>query len=464
MSEGISNNFEPRISPPKPRTLELSGKKEREGLTPEEEGELRGLFAHPDNPEAASLLQKEYLTSQGMGQMSDEERERLRIIRMEKYRREHKEELSQDTPPKPDEAKQAEASAAELSMLHTQAKIASLEGRWDGLPKEVIDRMIQAIPEDVIVYTKETLHLVPKDEPSEMELYFLSKIQNLSDFRKDDKPEGALRIMESIRCLRDKIRTKKFLVGLTETLNNIDSSEKSEIEICDAGTGAIPILAIYAALSSEKVRCTAIELNPNSAAIARQVIEAFGLQDRIKILQTDATKFESEKQFDLLISETMHSGLTAEPMVQIFSNLKKYLKEGGAVLPSAVKVRVALVPLQDWTSPKGFVKIYGNLHHVVSPDWKEVVNYKPGDDLKEIAFDVPVEDVPKGSYFVLVTSEVDIGSQQIDSYQSLITMPQFLRDAKSNPAIFDVKTGDRHNTINVKYKPGEMLDGVSKFN
>ena len=395
--------------------------------------------------------------------MSDEERERLRIIRMEKYRRERRVEPSENAPSKLDEKKQAEASAAELHMLYIQAKIAALKGHWDGLPKEVIDRMIQAIPDDVTVYTKETLHSMPKDEPSEIELYFLSKIQNLPDFRKDDKPEGALRIMESIRCLRDKIRTKKFLAGLTEALNNIGSSEKSEIEMCDAGTGAIPILAIYAALSSEKVRCTAIELNPNSAAIAEKVVEAFGLQDRIKILRTDAIKFEPEKQIDLLISETMHSGLTAEPMVQILSNLNKYLKEDGVALPSAVRIKAALVPLNDWTSPKGFVKIYGNLHHVVSPNWEEVVHYEPGDNLEEIAFNVPVEGAPKGSYFVLVTSEVDIGSQRINSYQSLITMPQFLRDAKSDPMIFDIKDSDSRHSISVTYKPGEMLDGVSRL-
>lgn len=466
MSEGRVDNFESRIPVPNPRVIELSQKKEREGLTPEEEGEMRGLFAHPDNPKAAELLKKEYLASQGIGEMSADEKERLRVIRAEKYAREHREERRVEPrgeSAKPDEAKQAEASAAELAVLHTQAKIAALEGRFEGSPREVIDRIIQTIPDDITVYTKETLHLMPKDEPSELELYFLSKIQNLPDFRKDVKPEGALRVMESIRCLRDRIRTRKFLMGLDETIRNIDSSEKTEIEMCDAGTGAIPLLAIYAALSSEKVQCTAIELNPNSAAIARQVVEAFGLQDRIRVIETDATKFEPDRQFDLLISETMHSGLTAEPMVQIFSNLKKYVKKDGIALPNEVRVKAALVPLNEWTRPQGFVRIYGNLHHVVRPEWLEVVKYRPGEQLEEVAFEMPVETVPDGSYFVLVTSEVDIGSQRIDSYQSLITMPQFLRDEKSDPAIFDVKRDSGHKMIGVKYKPGEMLDGVGKF-
>lgn len=269
--------------------------------------------------------------------------------------------------------------------------------------------------------------------------------------------------MESVRCLRDAIRTKKFLTGLSESLASLDSAEREKIEMCDAGTGAIPILAIYAALSSEKVRCTGLELNPNSALIARQVIEAFGLQDRIKILQQDATKFVPPQQFDLLISETIHSGLTAEPMVQILTNLKKYVRGDGITLPSEVRVKAALVSLDDWTRPKGFVKIYGNMHHVVSPEWKEVVRYKPGDNLEEITFDIPTENAEAGSYFVLVTSEVSIGSQHIDSYQSLITMPQFLRDQKSDPQIFDVKAGEAARAIKIHYKPGAMLDGVGEL-
>ena len=70
MSEGKFDNFEPRIQMPNPRVVELSQKKAQGALAPEEEGEMRGLFAHPDNPEAARLLQKEYLASQGSGEMS----------------------------------------------------------------------------------------------------------------------------------------------------------------------------------------------------------------------------------------------------------------------------------------------------------------------------------------------------------------------------------------------------------
>jgi hypothetical protein len=87
--------------------------------------------------------------------------------------------------------------------------------------------MISAIPDTIEVYTKEDLHSMPTERPSELELYILGKIQDLPEFGKDEKPEGALRVMESILCLRDRIRTKKFLVGLAEAISRLESQGKT---------------------------------------------------------------------------------------------------------------------------------------------------------------------------------------------------------------------------------------------
>jgi len=465
MSDLINfDNPNRRINPPSPRTLELLGKKNTEKLPPEEEGELRGLFAHPDNPHAQGLVKNEYLSSLGLSEMSDEDRERLKQIRAEAFRRqaqgENREYPSEERISPADKAR---AWTNELHMLHTRAKLAGLsEPLWSGSAKSVIDTMIDETPDDISVYTKDTLGLMPKDEPAPLELYFLSIIRELPKFE-DTKPEGTLGVVESMRCLRDRIRTKKFVLGVKEAVQKVDREDKEEINMVDAGCGAIPIMAIYAALSSDKVRCTAIELNPNSAEIARQLVASLNLQDRIQVVQGDATRFQPEREIDFLISETMHSGLSAEPMVQIMSNLSRYVKPEGVILPSHVSIQTALVPLSDWTSPEGFVRIYGNLHHYVKPKWAQAVDYKPGDRLDNIQLSIPTEVRPPGNYLAMVTSEVDIGSQKLTPYQSLITMPQILRDSKSDPMIFDIKDGDLHRGVDVRYKPGEMLDGKAQL-
>jgi hypothetical protein len=109
-----------------PRYVELYQKKKREGLTPEEEGEMRGLFAYPDNPEAAELVKREYLASQGVGEMSEADRESLRAIRARKFAQHHRNVANIDLseiPSNPSEPEQAEISATELAVFHARAQL-----------------------------------------------------------------------------------------------------------------------------------------------------------------------------------------------------------------------------------------------------------------------------------------------------------------------------------------------------
>lgn len=68
------------------RLNELRDKKKADELSPEEEGELRGLTVYPDRPRAAELLRKEYLRSLNLGEFTDEEREELRVIRANDFK------------------------------------------------------------------------------------------------------------------------------------------------------------------------------------------------------------------------------------------------------------------------------------------------------------------------------------------------------------------------------------------
>lgn len=313
--------------------------------------------------------------------------------------------------------------------------------------------MIDDMPDDVTFYTVDTIASMPKDEPKPLELYLLSHADNLPEFI-DNKPEGALSVMESMRCLRDEVRT--FLLGIREAIADLDASGADVIRMCDAGTGAVPILAIYAALCSEKVQCDALELNPNATQIAKEIVKKFGLQDRVHVRQTDATSFQPEEPLDFLVSETMHSGLTAEPIVQILSNLHPHVKTEGITLPSRVNVQASLVSLEDYAKGR-FVRIYGDMHPVTDQDWQEVTAYKPGDDLEEIAFTLPTTGKPKGNYMVGITSSVDIGTQHLAPYQSLITIPQYLREPNADPRIFALTGDESQAPISVQYRPGELL-------
>lgn len=347
---------------------------------------------------------------------------------------------------------------AEFSAVLVNARAARRDERFLGDPKVIVDRLIAAMPEDVAVHSMEAIRALPKGAPSDVELYLLSRIGDVPDFMGTEKRDGGLRVMESIRCLRDSIRTKKFLLGVRAAVAVLDGGREI-IRVCDAGCGAIPVQAIYAALASSRVRVTCIEINAYSATIARQVVTSFGLQDRITIVHGDATTFQYDGSCDLLVSETMHAALTSEPMVQIMAHLRKFMAPGGIMLPSMITVRAAIMRASEYERPSGYVRIYDDPQYYVQPDWRTIVTYRPGDALSVIEFTLPLPETTY-DYVVLMNSEVDIGRQHLAPYQSLITTPQALREPDSDLRSFRMPDGTRSAHVHVRYAPGDLLEDV----
>lgn len=347
----------------------------------------------------------------------------------------------------------------ELSDVIAQARAAGREERFRGDPKVILDRLIAEVSEDVVVYSEEAIRALPKEGPSDFELYLLSRIGEVPEFVGAKKRDGGLRVMESVRCLRDRMRTKKFLRGVAEAVTTLDDGREI-IRVCDAGCGAVPVLAIYAALVSPRVQATCIEINEYSAHIAQNVVASFGLHHRITIVQGDATTFQCDNQFDLLVSETMHTALTGEPVAQIMSHLHPFVASGGIMLPDVITVHAAVVRAAEYEHPKGYVHLYGDAQYYMEPDWQTIVTYRPGDALDIIEFTLPMPEGAEGEYVVVINSEVDIGSQHLTPYQSLITTPQALRELDSNLKIFSVHADTPRPRVHVRYRPGDLLEDV----
>jgi hypothetical protein len=325
-----------------------------------------------------------------------------------------------------------------------------------GSPKGVIEGFIRSTPDEITIHTWDTLSATPNNGISVLEAYFLGLLEDLpvSDNR---CPQGALTAKSSMDCLRDSIRTKKFLAGVGEAVGLLEGDKDGPIRVCDAGCGAIPIQAIYAALCSERVECIALELNPYSAEIARRIVDRLGLAGRIEVIQADAIEYEPGHAFDLIVSETMHSGLTEEPFVQIMSNLSRHAATGGIMLPSRIRVLAALGSMEAYTLTEEYVRICDCDSRRMLLGWKVAAEYAPGEDLEVIEARLSTRGLAPGYYFPVVSSEVEIGAQKLELYQSGITLPRIAGGCDGEHELFRI--GNAPFDIVIRYAPGERLDG-----
>tara|TARA_Y100000310_G_scaffold325723_1_gene389610 strand:- start:47 stop:799 length:753 start_codon:yes stop_codon:yes gene_type:complete len=239
-------------------------------------------------------------------------------------------------------------------------------------------------------------------------------------------------------------------MGIAEAVERL-SQDRERVEVCDAGSGAIPIFAIYAALISSKVNATCLEVHKDSTDIAKSLVHAMGLGDRITIEQADATTFVPDRYYDLLVSETIGNALTREPIVQIMDNLVPYVESDGIILPSHILVKAALISVDDFFSAgKRYEHFNGATSHYYDPQWHTVASFKPGDKLDTVSFSFANPADEATDYLGLLSSEISIGNQHLGLYDSTITTPRPIKESDSQFKVF--KHGPE--IIRVEYKPG----------
>ena len=356
-----------------------------------------------------------------------------------------------------------------LSAEITQAKMTCLQSNLipGTIDLATFDKLISELLDKPITVSIEQSALYAKPEMPKLAALLLTccDVSNIGlDLKQSD---GSLTVLEGIQCLNDQVRTKRFLESVAMSIDKLAES-KDQIHVVDAGCGAIPIFSIYAAMRSDKVHVTAIELNPNSLQIAQRLVNKLGLQNRITLVQGDATSYQPTEPIDLLVSETMHSGLTQEKIVPIMNNLVPKLNSDGIVLPGAVKVKIGLASIQTYDQANEMA-IFGNPHRYIIPDWKDQIEFKPGEDLQRICFELDTKDLTPGTYFVSVSSEVQLPAGNLGDFDSLITTPQIILEKGSsfnnpNPWVLTLNKSDiGTKKVVVNYKPGDDSSGLAKL-
>lgn len=153
----------------------------------------------------------------------------------------------------------------------------------------------------------------------------------------------AINLKLAAQCFTDYLRTHRFMLGTYLCVLNQLNQKPKPIQILYAGTGpyATIVLPLLYLFSEEEISITAIEINENSYTSANHLIGKLKKEKYFEsFLLTDAITFNTDKKFDIIISETMDKALTREPQLAIFSNLVNYLSPNGSLIPKCIKVDI----------------------------------------------------------------------------------------------------------------------------
>lgn len=186
---------------------------------------------------------------------------------------------------------------------------------------------------------------------------------NVSDLKEEDEscrkdyylPKGkAIGTVWAARCIKEFLRTKRFIRGMFLGIKRAQEKfPNTKIHILYAGTGpfATLIIPLTTVFTSQEIKCTLLEINPNSIENLRKVIKAFEIEEYINdIVKYDATEYEADKDkpIHMVVTETMQHALKKEPQVAITLNLVHQMEEGGILIPQNISIEAGLLdPKRD---------------------------------------------------------------------------------------------------------------------
>jgi len=147
--------------------------------------------------------------------------------------------------------------------------------------------------------------------------------------------------MDAFRCLVDSHRTRQLVHGILETAAQKKSEDQGPLIAIDAGTGTGVLAMALIAAGCDYVY--ALEINPQTAAATKQVVEQLGLEDRIAVIEGDATQIQlTESQVQVIVSENLSNGLFDEPQFDIIHHLSQYATPDATIIPVLAELQVAL--------------------------------------------------------------------------------------------------------------------------
>ena len=270
-------------------------------------------------------------------------------------------------------------------------------------------------------------------------------------------------------CLFDEIRTRRFMEAIRKEVSDLLAAHPGEeIVVLEAGCGPVPVLSIWAALQSPRVKVYAVESNPDSCALARLICAGHGLDRQISVIAGDASSaaFRVPQRVHLIVSETLYTALMREECVSIMNNLLRQPEAGDArTIPQSVTVLAATAYRHAETTSPPYKSC---LLHFGPPErglgrrmrlglpYEPAVTWRPGEPLTAVRVPLPVLPLPPG-----------VPDREISTVLYLATSIQLTDGCRLRPGE-SIITGETCHPIPAEcfkrpnhvlvYKPGAFAD------
>ena len=211
---------------------------------------------------------------------------------------------------------------------------------------------------EILLNCGEEIGLMKKAVDQMYDVYLNFSAVNTRDQNDDEIiiPSGkAISPATAAYCLLGMKRTAKFVRGINEAIKQKLNEQLYPVQVLYVGSGPYaalitPLLTLY---NKKKVSIDLLDINEVSLLSAKTIINGLKLNDCVaNYLLKDAAQFKIEKEYDLIISETMQAALRTEPQVAIMQNLFRQMKPDAIFIPEEIIVDAKLNTRGNWNTEK----------------------------------------------------------------------------------------------------------------
>ena len=226
-------------------------------------------------------------------------------------------------------------------------------------------------------------------------------------------------------CIDDELRTQRFAAGLHAAVTDLlrDEPERGPVHVLYAGTGPFATLAlpVMTRFRPDQLQFTFVEINTVSLAAVRQCVHALGLDDYVRdTIAGDASTLElTDRNVDILLSETMQYSLVDEMQVPITLNLLCQLPQDTILIPQRITLRLGR--LADTPGQP----LVADLGEILTIDAASLRTYQRRPETTD--FPSATLPLPSAGGLLAIRTLIDVyGEIGLTDYESGLTIPEYI--------------------------------------